>query len=48
MPIAPQPDDLRRREPDLSALDRFYDKAGFGLMLRRQAERIHHAMDTGK
>lgn len=48
MPINPRPDELRRREPDLPALDRFYDKAGFGLMLRRQAERIHHAINIGK
>lgn len=31
---------LRRRPPDLAALDRFYDAVGFGRLLRNQAERI--------
>jgi len=31
---------LRRRRPDLAALNGFYDEVGFGRMLRQQAERI--------
>lgn len=32
--------ELRRRRPDLQALERFYDGVGFGRLLRNQAERI--------
>jgi len=32
--------DLRRRPPNLPVLERFYDGAGFGRLLRNQAERI--------
>jgi DNA polymerase I len=31
---------LKRRPPDMAALDRFYDSVGFGRLLRNQAERI--------
>jgi hypothetical protein len=31
---------LRRRKPDLAALDAFYDRHRFGQALRRQAERL--------
>jgi hypothetical protein len=31
---------LRRRAPDLHALNSFYDSVGFGRLLRNQAERI--------
>lgn len=31
---------LRRRPPDLGALNKFYDTVGFGRLLRNQAERI--------
>lgn len=31
---------LRRRSPDLAALDQLYDSVGFGRLLRNQAERI--------
>jgi DNA polymerase I len=40
MPLAATPAELRRAPPDLAALGAFYDRAGFGPMLRRQAERI--------
>lgn len=33
-------DDLRRQQPDLAWLSELYDSAGFGRMLRNQAERI--------
>ncbi|MGI9290611.1 MAG: 5'-3' exonuclease [Gammaproteobacteria bacterium] len=35
-----EPADLRRDAPDLGSLNDLYDRADFGLMLRRQAERI--------
>jgi 5'-3' exonuclease len=41
MPIAVTHHDLRRRAPDLSALDAFFDAQGFGRMLREQAKRCH-------
>ena len=31
---------LRRRMPDLAALDGLYDELGFGPFLRRQGERL--------
>jgi 5'-3' exonuclease len=40
MPLAIEFDDLRRRPPDLAALNVFYDSVGFGRLLRNQAERI--------
>jgi DNA polymerase I len=40
MPLAIELDDLRRRPPDLAALNVFYDSIGFGRLLRNQAERI--------
>jgi 5'-3' exonuclease len=40
MPLLAGPAELRRVAPDLGALGAFYDRAGFGPMLRRQAERI--------
>jgi hypothetical protein len=40
MPLAGSASDLKRRAPDLAALEDFYDAAGFGAGLRRQAERI--------
>ncbi len=40
MPLEASPAALRRAAPDLAALGEFYDRAGFGPMLRRQAERI--------
>jgi DNA polymerase I len=50
MPIASGPSDLRRRSPNLPAIEGFYDRAGFGPMLRRQVERIHQriAADQSK
>jgi 5'-3' exonuclease len=40
IPMAAERDDLRRNSPDIEALFDLYDHADFGLMLRRQAERI--------
>lgn len=40
MPIDVTAEQLRRRKPDLGALEAFYDRARFGAMLRKQAERI--------
>lgn len=40
MPLAPGPEGLLRRLPDLPALSALYDSLGFGPMLRRQAERL--------
>jgi DNA polymerase I len=40
MPLAADPAALRRVAPDLATLGDFYDRAGFGAALRRQAERI--------
>ena len=40
VPLPSDGADLRRRQPDLDELNRLYDHADFGLMLRRQAERI--------
>jgi 5'-3' exonuclease len=40
MPIEVTSEQLRRRKPDIEALGALYDRARFGAMLRRQAERI--------
>ncbi len=40
MPLAVAPEDLRPRSPDLAALGAFYDRLGFGPLLRRQGERL--------
>jgi 5'-3' exonuclease len=40
MPLAVGPADLARRVPDLAALDEFYERLGFGRLLREQARRI--------
>jgi DNA polymerase I len=40
MPLAADAAALRRSAPDLATLGEFYDRAGFGPLLRRQAERI--------
>lgn len=40
MPLDVQPGQLRRRPPDLGALNKFYDVVNFGRLLRNQAERI--------
>jgi 5'-3' exonuclease len=40
MPLAAGPGDLARRVPDLAALDEFYERLGFGRLLREQARRI--------
>ncbi|MFL6577143.1 MAG: 5'-3' exonuclease H3TH domain-containing protein [Povalibacter sp.] len=40
VPLDASLESLRRRAPDLAALDRFYDSVGFGRLLRNQAERI--------
>jgi 5'-3' exonuclease len=40
VPLSTDLGQLRRRRPDLAALNGFYDEVGFGRMLRQQAERI--------
>ena len=40
MPLTVTLSDLRRRPPNMAALDRIYDSVGFGRLLRNQAERI--------
>jgi DNA polymerase I len=40
VPLGTDLTELRRRRPDLAALNGFYDEMGFGRMLRQQAERI--------
>jgi DNA polymerase I len=40
MPLDVELAGLRRRAPDLAALSDFYDRVGFGRLLRNQAERI--------
>jgi DNA polymerase-1 len=40
IPLAADPDTLRRRPPDVRALSAFYDRHNFGPMLRRQTERL--------
>ncbi len=40
VPMDYEPGHLRRARPDLDSLNDLYDRADFGLMLRRQAERI--------
>jgi 5'-3' exonuclease len=40
MPLEVGEDGLRRRLPDVAALNTFYDLQGFGPMLRRQSERL--------
>lgn len=48
MPLEVGANALRRRAPDLTALGAFYDEAGFGPMLRLQAERIHRQVDKAR
>jgi DNA polymerase I len=40
MPLAVDSHTIKRRSPDLAALNQFYDTVGFGRLLRNQAERI--------
>jgi len=40
MPLAAGPGELARRPPDLAVLDEFYERLGFGRLLREQARRI--------
>jgi len=40
MPLGVSASDLRPRMPDLAALGAFYDRLGFGPLLRRQGERL--------
>lgn len=44
MPLAFTHDDLRRRPPDVPALESFYERARFGPMLARQARRLAKAL----
>jgi len=43
MPLEFVHDDLRRRAPDVPALESFYERARFGPMLGRQAQRLARA-----
>lgn len=43
VPIDADLNRLARRQPDLDALNDFYDAVGFGRLLRNQAERIYEA-----
>jgi len=43
MPLEFTPGDLRRRAPDVPALESFYERARFGPMLGRQAQRLARA-----
>jgi DNA polymerase-1 len=45
MPLQADMQTLQRRAPDMKRLDEVYDAAGFGRLLRNQAERIAHAMN---
>ena len=45
MPLAVSATDLVRRAPDVPALESFYQRAGFGPMLARQARRLAQALD---
>jgi 5'-3' exonuclease len=45
MPLEFAPGDLRRRAPDVPALESFYERARFGPMLGRQAQRLARAFD---
>jgi 5'-3' exonuclease len=40
MPLRGTPDDLRPRAPDQVSMDRFFDRHGFGNILRQQMRRI--------
>ena len=40
MPLTATDDDLRRRAPDLAAIDAFSDAQGFGRMLRERARKL--------
>jgi 5'-3' exonuclease len=44
MPFTFTLDDLRRRSPDVPALESFYERARFGPMLARQAQRLARAL----
>ena len=44
VPLSAGDVDLRRQAPDMEALGRCFDRADFGPMLRRQAERIAQHM----
>lgn len=45
MPLDASLQSLQRRKPDMQRLDDVYDAAGFGRLLRNQAERIANAMN---
>jgi DNA polymerase I len=40
MPLGLEPEGLRRRTPDAAGLQSFFDRQGFGPLLRRQADRL--------
>ena len=46
MPLELGSEGVKRRSPDLAAVNRFYDRQGFGPFLRKQAERIVNAFEA--
>ncbi len=47
LPLAVRLDELKPRPPDRARLEAFFDRHGFGSILRRQAERIRDAAGPG-
>lgn len=47
MPLGVRASDLRPGAPDLAALQAFYDRLGFGPLLRRQGDRLAGQLGTG-
>jgi DNA polymerase I len=46
MPLELGSDGVQRRSPNLTAVNQFYDRQGFGPFLRKQAERIVNAFEA--
>ena len=40
MPLDARLDELERQPPDLAAVEAFYERLGFGRLLREQARRL--------
>lgn len=47
VPLPAHATTLARAKPDLAALESFYDAAGFGAALKRQAARLHEQLPAG-
>lgn len=47
VPLSARHSDLRRRDPDLQRIEQFCAAQGFGLLLRRQAERLSLTAHAG-